>query len=121
MEGYWFPTRDRSKGFVPRNHVIKNAEEYFEILHFGIGEEDNENDVEMFYRGYPASWSAIKKSCAANIIKEERRLNFENNICSSFTNDPGRNHAFYILHEPGCGGTTLGKQIAWNIHLNFQL
>ena len=113
-EGYWIPTRDKTKQFIPRNHVISNAEEYFEILHLGIGSEDNENDVELFYRGDFASWSAINKDCAADIVQEDRRSKFENTIYNSFTND--RNHAYYILHEPGCGGTTLGRQIAWNIH-----
>jgi len=113
-EGYLIPTRDKTKQFIPRNHVINNAKEYFEILHLGIGSEDNGNDVELFYRGNFASWSAINKDCAADIVQEDRRLKFENTIHSSFTND--RNHAYYILHEPGCGGTTLGRQIAWNIH-----
>lgn len=118
VEEYRFPMRDGSVGKLKRNYVIKNVEEYFEILHLDVGNESGENDVELFYRGHLASWSAIRRGCAADIVKD-RREKLEHQIVSSFTSTPDTNHAYYIVHEPGYGGTTLGRQIAWNIHKRF--
>lgn len=112
---YCFPMRDGSVGKFQRNFVMKNVEDYFELLHLEVGNEPDENDIEKFYRGHLASWSALRRGCAADIV-EDRRKRLEHQIISSFTSSPDVKHAYYIVHEPGFGGTTLGRQIAWNMH-----
>lgn len=121
-DGYRFILRDKEgnkvEKIIPRNEAIKNAEEYFELLHLDSGQEFSQDDVERFYRGHIAEWSALKKKCDAQIAPDTRKK-LSHQLVSSFTTDPEVEHTYYIMHEPGSGGTTLGRRIAWDIHENY--
>jgi len=65
-----------------------------------------------------ADWSAIRLNCDADISPSIRE-SLHHKLLSSFTTDPSINHIYYLLHEPGYGGTTLGRRIAWDIHESY--
>jgi len=118
-DGYRFILRDKTEKIIPRNSdAIKNAEEYFEFIHLDVGQEYSQDDVERFYRGHIAEWSALKNNCAAQIAPDTQEK-LCHKLVSSFTTDPEVENIYYLMHEPGSGGTTFGRRIAWDIHKNF--
>ena len=123
IECYRFLLRDsvsdrKKEESIPTNGIIKEVEDYFELLHLYIGNETTINGEEMFYRGHLAEWSTFKFDCDANIAPKTKE-DLTHKIRSSFTTDPERENTYYILHDPGAGGTTLGRRIAWDIHKDF--
>ncbi len=116
-DGFWFPARDKGREWVQESLRLKSVQEYFEILHLDTGMTGDPADVEQFYRGHPATWYAISQGCAADTVGT-RREQLEKRIRDSFTSNLNQDHLFEIIHKPGIGGTTLGRQIAWNLHFS---
>jgi len=117
-EGLRFPLRNVGATVVPTSHVFDNASKYFEILHLDVGTEPSDDDSQNFYRGEIATWSALRQGCAADLAQSDREK-LEQKIRGSFNLQQGGTHCYYIYHDPGCGGTTLGRQIAWNLHKDY--
>lgn len=115
---YRFILRDKLEKYIPRDGIIKEVEDYFELLHLDVGNEISEDGEELFYRGHLAQWSALKNDCDTDIAPNTHNKLVQR-IKSSFTTDPEVENTYFILHEPGSGATTLGRRIAWDIHKDF--
>lgn len=82
-----------------------------ELLHLGLGKDLVEQNHKAFFRGDLISWATIKNKCTLPVISESRFIEFVNDMKKS------KGHkCFYIYHRPGFGGTTLGRQLIWEMH-----
>lgn len=117
-DSYRFMLRNKLEKYIPRSGIIKEVEDYFELLHLDIGDEISKDGEDLFYRGHLAQWSALKNNCDTDIAPDTRKKLVQR-IKSSFTTDPEVENTYFILHEPGVGATTLGRRIAWDIHKDF--
>lgn len=117
-DSYRFILRDKVEKMISRNGIIKEVEDYFELLHLDVGMEASRDGEELFYRGHLAEWSALNNKCDTDIAPDTHKKLVQR-IRSSFTTNPEVENTFFILHQPGVGATTLGRRIAWDIHKDF--
>ncbi|MBY0004047.1 hypothetical protein H7K05_01830 [Priestia aryabhattai] len=92
--------------------------EDFEIVYKGIEfsnsiSEDDKNEI-FFYKGTKISWYGLDNHFdidrkATNEIQDFVKLNLQK----------GENNFLRISHDPGVGGSTMGRRIAWNLHEDF--
>lgn len=101
-----------------------NLRLYFKPLYDGCevdGEFDSEAARDAFYRGNLATWNAIAFQHAV-LLKEREEFK---RMCDSIksllgtTQENGDRRLFFIQHKPGIGGTTLARQLAWELHKEF--
>ncbi len=87
----------------------------FEIPYLGIADEvceDEDRECEKFYQGEnPLSWYGAKNGFAINRIKQYRRI--KSTISSACVETTSKIVRLY--HEPGAGGTTLSRMIAYEL------
>lgn len=87
----------------------------FEIPYLGIADEecdDEDRECEKFYQGErPLSWYGVKNGFAINRIKQYRRIK------SAITNASVETTSKIVrlYHDPGAGGTTLSRMIAYDL------
>lgn len=87
---------------------LQDLQECFEVLYTNIGEGTDEED-EVFLRGETAlTWQGAKRGFAAK--RERFQRMYEKPLETIIKN--GRNK-IYIIHEPGYGGTTVARQLAY--------
>lgn len=92
-------------------------EEYscFEIPYLGIGDEEKDVDSknrELFYQGGKLlSWYGVKNKFAIDRIIQLR--NIKNNIINSSRETSSK--IIRLNHDPGAGGTTLSRIIAYHL------
>lgn len=87
---------------------IQKAEQYFEFVHWDIGQEVTEVNKWAFFHGDSVSWATLRygdipmlSDKAEDFIKRMRKG--RSNVC------------YYLYHSPGIGGSTLGRQIGWKL------
>ena len=93
-------------GIVDRDQ-IQRLEQFFEFVHLDIGNLGKEMNEWEFFHGDIARWSTIRYG---NIPLLKNVAPFLETIRKE-----GYNKCYYIYHLPGMGGTTLGRQICWEL------
>lgn len=97
-------------GILTRDE-LQNLEECFEVLYSGIGDGSDEQS-ETFLRGEtPLTWQGAKRGFAA--MRERFQRMYYKPLEAVIRN--GRSK-YYIIHEPGFGGTTVARQLAYAFH-----
>lgn len=87
---------------------IQKVEQLFEFVHLDIGKDATEINEWNFFHGDSASWSTIRYGNLPILSKKA------NSFINTMRN--GRyNKCYYIYHSPGIGGSTLGKQLGWEL------
>lgn len=103
---------------------LNNLRIYFKPLYLGCENDegvDSEESKAAFYRGNLASWNTISYKYAVP-LKDQEEIKW---ICDSIKSllgtrqDNGDNRLFFIRHSPGIGGTTLTRQIVWELHHEY--
>lgn len=89
---------------------IDRMSEDIEFIHCGLGKNLDEQKVDQFYHGDIISWTAISNRCADPIIGKHFEV-FVREMMNAISHQ-----CFYIYHMPGFGGTTLARQLIWEIH-----
>lgn len=93
---------------------LQDLQECFEVLYTHIGEGSDE-EPESFLRGETVlTWQGAKRGFAAK--RERYQRMYEKPLDTIIKN--GRNKV-YILHEPGFGGTTVARQLAYDFRENY--
>ena len=87
-------------------NVIQGLERFFEFIHLDIGNE--EADVWGFFHGDEASWATIRFGGLP--VLSQKAKTYEKTILSN-----GYNKVYTIKHSPGIGGSTLGRQISFDL------
>lgn len=101
-----------------------NVESYFEPLYRGCGQEDYQKAEELlrdFYRGGNAPWCAFANKEIADLISTDDFDKMINKIKTRLGRipDANRDKIFYLEHAPGIGGSTLLRQIGWELRLDY--
>lgn len=91
-----------------------NLEEDFEVLHNKIIQKENNEDRRDFLVGNPITWYGLKKHFD---IDRKKTAIIRDAIRQKLSG--GGFHIFHLCHEPGVGGTTIGRRIAWEIKDDF--
>lgn len=93
---------------------LQNLEECFEVLYAGIGDGTNE-ESETYLRGEtPLTWQGAKRGFAA--MRDHFQRMYVKPLETFIRN--GRSKV-YIIHEPGFGGTTVARQLAYIFHETY--
>lgn len=98
--------------------VTPSLYNHFELVHDDVAEKDEKNEdntsAELFYQGWvPLSWYGAKVGFA--VTRNEAAIHIKkliNGLDDSFG-------VFQINHDPGIGGSTFAKNIAYNIRLEY--
>jgi len=122
VQSYRLPGFD---GYVTLSqNVFNNLRIYFKPLYDGCeadGDLGSEAARDSFYHGNLASWNTISYQHAV-LLKE--REDFKR-MCDSIKTllgtrqENGDSRLFFIQHKPGIGGTTLARQLAWELHKEY--
>ena len=90
--------------------------EYFEILHTGLPNENEDQQLrEDFLRGKEKiSWMGLKLHY--DVEQNDFNKKYIRPIERAFANGRGK---LILLHEPGYGGSTIARRIAWNFHNEY--
>lgn len=93
---------------------LQNLEECFEVLYAGIGDGTDEQS-ETYLRGEtPLTWQGAKRGFAAKRDRFQRM--YVKPLETVIRNGRGK---IYIIHEPGFGGTTIARQLAYGFHESY--
>lgn len=107
------------------NNTKFNLEDYFEIVYIGCEtkEKDATQEIINFYNGEKASWQVFKNERYVTLIEEDIYKEFKNEILKSLGHLPINRDTviFKIKHEAGFGGTTVSRQIAWDLHFKHPI
>ena len=93
---------------------LQDLQECFEVLYDGI-EDGSDQMEETFLRGVePLSWQGAKRDFAA---KRDRFLKMY--VKPMETEIKKARSKVYLMHEPGYGGTTVARQLAYHFHDSY--
>jgi len=93
---------------------LQGLEECFEVVYIGIG-DGNDELKETFLQGEkPLTWQGAKRGFAAKRTRFQKM--YENPLLTEIKK--GRTKVF-IVHEPGYGGSTVARQLAYAIHESY--
>lgn len=104
--------------------TYNNLRVYFKPLYDGCetdGDFGSEAARDAFYHGNLASWNTISYQHAV-LLKEQDEFK---RMCDSIKTllgtrqENGDSRLFFIQHKPGIGGTTLARQLAWELHKEY--
>lgn len=109
--GYIFHALDNTKLIVNDMELLHSKEDYFEFLHLDIGKDITQCNEWEFYHGDIVRWETIQGGYVEPLINIDKVIAFENEIKGNQSRS-----CYTIYHQPGYGGTTLGRLIAWDLH-----
>lgn len=125
VEPFRLPSESGSPTGIGQNLAI-NLSDVFEVLYEDIGEvppEQAAQEREAFFRGGTAAWSVFHDEQTASLLNSEpyaaRLSNIKDVLAHIPDPDSGASRIFTILHSPGIGGSTLLRQIGWDLHLKY--
>lgn len=91
-----------------------SLEEDLEVLHLDILKEDNPENRLDFLRGQmPLPWNSAGLKDPFDVPHPKL-----NSVLRDLL-DKERKGTYYLKHEPGVGGSTFARRLAWKIHLEF--
>ena len=101
-----------------------NITPYFDILYDGCEQIDNESadkQKQDFYRGNQASWYVIANHYAVPLKRDSEYNKILQKIRTSLgvTQQKPQQRLLFIRHKAGLGGSTLVRQLGWDLHENF--
>lgn len=95
-------------------------EQYFDVLYkncenlYDLGSDEN---LHLFFRGGIATWDILQKKQIVQLYTDY--INKIKNAVRRNSESEKNTKIFHISHIPGFGGTTIARQIAWEIHNEF--
>ncbi len=119
ITGFLLPTRDRNTS--PREISISKVnwvQELMELVHLDIENIPPESEDEFersFYQGRKITWRELLAD--KDIPRLVPQRNLEKAVVQRLENRDAS--IIYLYHEPGAGGTTLARRIAWDIHRKY--
>ena len=95
---------------------FEQLEEYFEVLHKGLPDSDeNEDDRRAFLIGeHKVSWFGLKNRF--DVERQNFNKKYLKTVEKVIENGRGKIH---LVHEAGFGGSTVARRIAWEIHNDY--
>ena len=108
------------------NNLASDLSEFFDVLYYNIGEESADTsavELSNFYHGSKASWSVFSNEHALLLMRKaeyQKQLTEIKNTLSRIPNPRfSSKKIFNLEHTPGIGGSTMLRQIGWDLHKEF--
>lgn len=103
-----------------------NIAPYFDILYDGCEQTDKQSADKQereFYRGNQASWHVIANHYAVPLKKDLDYNRILQKIRSTLgvTQQKPQQRLLFIRHKAGLGGSTLVRQIGWDLHRDYAI
>ena len=116
------PSEDGNKQ-LPDNLAL-NLNMCFDVLYADIGQEDEETaqkEISQFYHGGVAPWSAFKQDLVVPLMRQSDYQRALDTVRHTLRRMPeiADNKIINLVHEPGIGGSTLLRQIGWDLHQEY--
>lgn len=89
-------------------------EEYFEVLHTNLPDHFEQNAIDFLSGKEKISWSGLK--LGYDVEPRDFNRSYIKKISEALVNTRGK---LVLLHEPGYGGSTLARRIAWHFHMDY--
>jgi hypothetical protein len=94
---------------------LRLFEEHFEVVHKDINQQEvDEAEIDNFYRGGVITWRGLSKN---QDIRRKNTEEFKRIIEEAL--HAGESEIFYVIHEPGMGGTTISRRIAFDLREKY--
>ncbi|MFJ8456420.1 hypothetical protein [Bacillus paramycoides] len=111
------PGRSGEKIPLKNVNLLDNLNMYFEIVDLSKGKNaDLACNEEEFLKGNVATWEILNAQYDVLMVENKRYKDFKNEVKSALGTKDYEEKLFYIEHNPGFGGTTLSRRLAWDIH-----
>lgn len=111
-------SQDREEEVIDiTNHYYRLFDSGIQVIHHNIAETCNETDTPIpeFYKGNKVSWRELSEDVDVNRgLFDELR----NKIVQHLENAK-QSVKFELYHQPGAGGTTLSRRIAYSLRLKY--
>ena len=121
---HMLPSEDGHSGIS--NNLASDLAEIFDVLYYNIGEESidtSTTELSNFYHGGEAAWSVFSNEQTFLLIRkaeyEKRLAEIRNTLNRIPDSDSASKKVFNLEHTPGIGGSTLLRQIGWDLHKEF--
>lgn len=93
---------------------LQDLQECFEVLYNGIGDGTDEEEETYLCGEVALTWQGVKRNFAA------KRSRFQKMYEKPLDAEIKKGHSkIYIVHEPGYGGTTVARQLAYALHESY--
>jgi hypothetical protein len=99
-------------GFSPKD--LLNVEEDLELVHPSLETEVATNSIGDFLQGNTISWAELGRGFD---VKLNMYSALKKDVISKL--DAYGNDTIELAHEPGAGGTTVARRLAWDLHRDF--
>jgi hypothetical protein len=93
---------------------LLNIREDVELVHPGLGEYVQNDAGTSFLRGSTIAWAELVRGFDVQL---EMYPSFEKHVVEKL--EAYSNELVELGHEPGAGGTTVSRRLAWNLHRQF--
>lgn len=112
---YLKDTTSDTSGILSKQ-FFNNLEEYFEVIHLGLPNNEDSQEKLSFLRGEESiSWYGLSNKHEFVIPdRQKKHMRTLDKYLQSHTNG-----LFYISHQPGYGGTTIARRLAWDIRNDY--
>lgn len=115
-EEVWLPSLDGGSVPLPVND-LRWIQEDFEIVHLNSGKREKESGetTHDFYSGMTVSWFDL------NLNRDATR-DITSSLAQQVRTDLKSRRSAYrinLYHEPGAGGTTVARRVAWDLHETY--
>ncbi|MBD2560513.1 MULTISPECIES: RNA-binding domain-containing protein [Nostoc] len=114
-EQVWLPSLHGASVSLPIDD-LRLIQEDFEIVHLNAAKQQDENQTNNyeFYRGMTVSWFDLD-------LHLDATREITKSIIKQVQTDLKSRNAYRInfYHEPGAGGTTIARRVAWDLHETY--
>lgn len=117
--GQYILPSDGSEVEIPE--LFRNRlEQYFDVLYKNcenLCKLDSDENLHSFFRGGIATWDILQEQQIVQLYKD--CINKIKSAVEHNSESEKRTKILHISHTPGFGGTTISRQIAWELHNVF--
>lgn len=108
------------------NNLAMNLAEVFDVLYDDVGEvppDTADSELSDFYHGGTASWSVFSYGQSCLLMRKNEYEKNLDEIRDTLKHIPEAHivsqKIFNLIHAPGIGGSTLLRQIGWDLHKEY--
>lgn len=89
-------------------------EEFFEVLHINLPTQYNQQPIDFLSGKERINWDGLK--LGYDVEPRDFDRVYIKKISEAFSNTRGK---LLLIHEPGYGGSTIARRIAWHFHMDY--
>jgi hypothetical protein len=106
-------TETATSGELSLNEYAR-LEEYFEVVHTKLPDNYDQQPMDFMSGKERISWGGLKLNF--DVEPKDFDREYVKKVSEAFANTRGK---LVLLHEPGYGGSTIARRIAWHFHTEY--